>query len=130
MAEANLIEIGKLFEWGDKTGQGYLAEKRGIQGELSHLIPEEQRPEVIEQLKRFLAGMPAAWDEASQGDWTRLAQRLFEKVWVQNERVVAIRPGPELRCFSQISEECQVESLSGDPDRIRTDDLCLDRAVC
>ncbi len=59
-----------------------------------------------------------------------MAKRLFEAVWVKDDRVVAVRPLPELRPFFQISEECQSKSLFGDPDRIRTGDLCLDRAVC
>ena len=78
----------------------------------------------------FLGNVSAAWEEATPEQRNRLAGALFDLIWVRNERVVAVRPRPELRPFFQISEECQDGSLSGDPDRIRTGDLRLDRPIC
>ena len=98
--------------------------------ELQQLAPEQDSPDVLARLKLFLTDISVAWAEASQEHRNRLARELFEIVWAKNERVIAVRPRPELRPFFQISEDCQARSRSGDPDRIRTGDLCLDRAVC
>jgi site-specific DNA recombinase len=128
--ERRLERIKKLYEWGDKSEQEYLSERRQINEELTQLTPEEQRPDVITRFQRFLADVPSAWGDANQEQRNRLARLLFEVIWVKNEHVVAVRPHPEFRVFFQISEECQMGSMSGDPERIRTADLCLDRAVC
>jgi len=127
--EGRLERIRKLYEWGDKPEEEYLAESREIKEELSHITPEEQRPDILAQLQRFLVDVSAAWEAASQEQRNRLARQLFDIVWVKEECVVAVRPRPELRPFFQISEECQHKSLSGDPDRIRTGDLQLDTVL-
>ena len=94
------------------------------------MTPDEQQPDVLDRLRSFLADLTAAWEDASQEQRNRVARQLFEVIWVKDATVIAVRPQTELRGFFQISEECQVESMSGDPDRIRTDDLWLDRPVC
>ena len=55
---------------------------------------------------------------------------LLNGVFVRDEQMVVVRPKKELEPFFKVSYECQEKSLAGDPDRIRTGDLCLDRAVC
>ena len=125
-----LERIKKLFEWGDKSEADYIAERRQITEELAQLTPDEQQPDVLDRLRSFLADLTAAWEDASQEQRNRVARQLFEVIWVKDATVIAVRPQTELRGFFQISEECQVESMSGDPDRIRTDDLWLDRPVC
>jgi len=117
--EGRLERMKKLFEWGDKPEEEYLAESRQIKEELAQLVPEEQQPDVLAVLQHFLTDVSAAWEQATQEQRNRLAGRLFEAVWVKDEYVVAVRPQPELRPFFQISEECQVKSLCGDPDRSR-----------
>ena len=54
---------------------------------------------------------------------------MFEEVKAQDKEVVAIKPVPEMEAFFRVSYECQQKSLAGDPDRIRTGDLCLDSFV-
>ena len=128
--ERRLARIKKLFEWGDMPESEYLAEKEQIKEELSLFTPKQRRPEVIDEFRGFLADASVAWSKATSEQKNRLARQLFDIIWTKNERVVSVRPRPELRPLFQISEECQAKSLSGDPDRIRTGDLCLDRAVC
>ena len=70
------------------------------------------------------------WDEADQEHRHKLARILFEEVQVENKRVVAVKPRPELEPFFLMNLECQGKDIAGDPDGIRTRDLCLDRAVC
>ena len=78
----------------------------------------------------FLENVATAWEKGTDGQKNRLARQMFDVVWTSDEKVVAVRPRAELRPFFQVSEQCQEKSLSGDPDRIRPGDLCLDRAVC
>lgn len=125
--EGRLERIKKLYQWGDKPEEEYLAESREIKKELAQFAPEEQRPDILVALKHFLADVSIAWEIAVPEQRNRLAKRLFEAVWVKDDRVVAVRPLPELRPFFQISEECQSKSLSRDPDRGRAGDFCLDR---
>ena len=47
--------------------------------------------------------------------------------------VVGIEPKPEFLPLFNLKEPVRAGEkvlVTGDPDRIRTDDLCLDRAVC
>ncbi len=128
--EARLARLRKLFEWGDISEDAYVADSSEIKEELARLAPTDRNPEILDRLETFLLDVSEAWAHASADQRNRLARQLFDAVWVRNEHVVAVRPRAELRPFFQISEECQIKSLSGDPDRIRTGDLCLDRAVC
>ena len=128
---ARLERIKRLYEWGDKPEADYLDEKRQLVDELARLAPEElPAPSTLSKMEEFLTNLSTAWVQANPDQRNRLARQLFDAVWVQDEKVVRVRPRPELRPFFQISEECQSRSMSGDPDRIRTGDLCLDRAVC
>ncbi len=47
--------------------------------------------------------------------------------------LMAPRPADQTlmrRDFKEVASAIAIEEVSGDPDRIRTGDLCLDRAVC
>ena len=94
------------------------------------LAPPEQRPDVLGVFRGFLENVATAWEKGTDEQKNRLARQMFDVVWTSDEKVVAVRPRAELRPFFQVSEYCQEKSLPGDPDRIRTGDLCLDRAVC
>ncbi len=128
--EGRLERIRDLYEWGDKAKDDYLSESREIKEELAHLTPPEQRPDVLGVFRGFLENVATAWEKGTDGQKNRLARQMFDVVWTSDEKVVAVRPRAELRPFFQVSEYCQEKSLAGDPDRIRTGDLCLDRAVC
>ena len=128
--EGRLERIRDLYEWGDKAKDDYLSESREIKEELAHLTPPEQRPDVLGVFRGFLENVATAWEKGTDGQKNRLARQMFDLVWTSDEKVVAVRPRAELRPFFQVSEHCQEKSLFGDPDRIRTGDLCLDRAVC
>ena len=128
--EARLARAKKLYEWGDKSEDEYLSERREIKAELDRLQPQNGGPPMLERLARFLADVPSAWEAASHEQRNRLARQLFDAVWVRNEKVVAVRPRPELRPFFALSDECHAGSMSGDPEGIRTPDLHRDRVAC
>ena len=128
--EGRLARLRKLFEWGDIEEDAYLADSNEVKEELARLAPVKSDVFILGRLEGFLMDVSEAWGHATPDQRNRLARQLFDAVWVKDDAVIAVRPREELRPFFQISEECQEKSLSGDPDRIRTGDLCLDRAVC
>ena len=128
--EGRLARLRKLFEWGDIEEDAYLADSNEVKEELARLAPVKSDVFILGRLEGFLMDVSEAWWHATPDQRNRLARQLFDAVWVKDDAVIAVRPREELRPFFQISEECQEKSLSGDPDRIRTGDLCLDRAVC
>ncbi len=72
----------------------------------------------MDHLASMLRDVPVAWEKANQEQRNWMARQLFECIWVKDDKVVSVRPRPELRPLFQISEECQIESLSGDPNGI------------
>jgi len=53
----------------------------------------------LEKLAPFLNDVGMAWAEADQRQRNRLALSLFEAVWIQDQKVLAVTPRPELRPF-------------------------------
>ena len=67
------------------------------------------------------------WDSRIEA-WNKFAQMMSE-----SEAMVADGASveeKEVAPFFRLSVQCQSGDIAGDPDRIRTGDLCLDRAVC
>jgi hypothetical protein len=119
-----------MYEWGHKSRAQYLAEYQTIQRELTYHQPIEDRSQELDRLASFLGSVSTAWNEAGPELRKELARTLFDEVHVEDKRVVASPPRPKLEPFFQINLECQEKDIAGDPDGIRTRDLCLDRAVC
>jgi DNA invertase Pin-like site-specific DNA recombinase len=116
---ARLERLKKLYTWGDLAEADYLAQRRQITAELDRLEPSTSNGAPVEKLAEFLRNVATAWEEASQELRNRLGRQLFEAVWVRNDKVVAVRPRPELRMFFRMNLECHAGSMSGDPDGIR-----------
>ena len=128
--ESRLQRIKDLYAWGDITKNEYQAQRDAVQSELRGLPSPDGNERTLERLAGFLNSVVEGWRVASQAQRNRLARALFEEVRVRDRRVVAVKLIPELEPFFRVSYECQEKSIAGDPDGIRTRDLCLDRAVC
>ncbi|MFC1999719.1 hypothetical protein ACFLXE_03040 [Chloroflexota bacterium] len=63
----------------------------------------------------FLANIAGVWRQASQEQRNRLGKTLFEEVWVENEKVVAMKPRPEFEPFFRLNFDCHTRSI-GDPE--------------
>jgi hypothetical protein len=109
---------------------GLQSQRDGIQEEIASLHTGSQNGDSLKRLAALLRNVVKGWRLADQKQRNRMARTLFNGVLVRDKQVVAVRPKKELEPFFKVSYECQEKSLSGDPDRIRTGDLCLDRAVC
>ena len=128
--EGRLQRVRDLYTWGDIPREEYHTQRDAIQSELTELPTSDGNEQVLERLAGFLKHVVEGWRAGAQEQRNRLARVLFEEVAVQDQQVIALRPTPELEPFFRVSYECQEKSIAGDPDRIRTGDLRLDRPVC
>ncbi len=125
--QARLERIKKLFQWGDMPEAEYLTERTEIQKQLAVLAPVDEASVKLERLAGYLRDLPLAWEHADQRQRNHIARRLFQEVWIKNQRVVAVKPQPEFKPFFDLN--CP-DVRTGGSDGIRTRDLSLDRAAC
>jgi hypothetical protein len=94
-----LQRLKDLYQWGHKSRQECLNECAVIRSELASLGPMANYAESLERLAAFLNNVGLAWAEADQRQWNALARSLFEAVWIQDQKVLAVAPRPEFRPF-------------------------------
>ena len=121
--QARLRRLQEMYEWGHKTKEEYLMEHDEIQAQLQRMSPPADRSGQLERLAQFLASVATAWAEASQHQRNKLAGTLFDEIWVDDTRVTAVKPRPELEPFFKLNLECHNPDIAGDPDGIRNGDL-------
>ena len=97
--ETQLEKLKELYQWGHKTKRQYLTEHAAIQREIQQTIPMEPKVNVLEKLAGFLKDIVLAWEQASQEHSNRMVSCLFETVWIQDKKVMAVTPRPEFRPF-------------------------------
>lgn len=103
--QARLDRLAELFSWGDMPRDKYLREKDSVHRELQNLAPPEDRADVLARLAELLRSVASAWRVADQEQRNRIARQLFEEIWVEDKRVIAVRPRPELEPFFELSYE-------------------------
>ena len=128
--ESKLKRLKDLYAWGDLDEGEYRAERNDIQAAIAGLDIDSQNGDSLDRLAALLRNVVEGWRLADQKQRNRMARGLFNGVLVRDKQVMAVRPKKELEPFFKVSYECQEKSLAGDPDRIRTGDLSLDRAAC
>ena len=114
--QARLKRIKDLYEWGHKSREEYLVDYEAIQRDLRQLSPLEDRTKELEKLAQFLANVANAWDEATQEQRNKLAKVLFEEILVENNKVVAVKPRPELEPFFKLNFDCHSKDIACDPE--------------
>jgi site-specific DNA recombinase len=113
--EAALERLGKRYDWGHITQDKYLAEYDEIQKQLRELAPAEDKAKNLDKLAHFLANVADAWKEGTQEQRNKLANVLFERIWIEDNRVVEVKPRDELRPFFQLSYEEHLEKSNWRP---------------
>ena len=103
--EARMKRVRELYEWGHKTKEEYLADYTAMRNELRKVIPTKPKVDVLEKLAAFLKDITLAWQQASQEFKNRLANTLFETIWIRDKKVVAVTPRPEFKPFSDLQYE-------------------------
>jgi hypothetical protein len=54
----------------------------------------------------------------------------YKQILAEDNKIVAVKPRPELEPFFRLNLECHARDIAGDPDGIRTHDLLRDRQIC
>ena len=107
---AALDRLKELHKWGDKTREEYLAESREISSARASLDQPADDRQTMARLADFLRNVAAAWRQADEQQRNKLARTLFDAVWIENQRVLAVTPRPELKPFFDL----QYSELSSD----------------
>ncbi|MFC2008270.1 hypothetical protein ACFLT0_01080 [Chloroflexota bacterium] len=103
--ENRLARIKELYDWGHKSKDEYLDDYNAIQRELMALAAPADKKKGLEKLAHFLRNVPVGWRKASQEQRNRLASALFGEIWIEDSRVVEVKPRDELKPFFQLSFE-------------------------
>jgi DNA invertase Pin-like site-specific DNA recombinase len=109
-----LVRIKELYGWGHKSQAEYLADYEAIQRELSGLTPPEDNKKTLENLSAFLNNVRAAWKQADHAQRNKLANALFEQIWIEHTRIVGVKPREELRPLFRLSYDEHVRGTTSD----------------
>ena len=103
--QGRLNWVKELYEWGHKSQEECLADYTVIHHKLQELTPADVRPQVLERLVSFLKEVAAAWEQAIQEQRNKLADCLFEVVWIKDKKVMVATPRSEFKPFFDLRYE-------------------------
>ncbi|MFY9813839.1 MAG: hypothetical protein WAK43_06795, partial [Dehalococcoidales bacterium] len=103
--ERQLKRARELYEWGDSPKAEYEIRRDTILDQLRSLTIPQHPAEHLEKMAKFLADVPSAWVSATPDQRSKLAQCLFEQVWLKDKEVVAVKPLGELEPFFRLNYE-------------------------
>jgi hypothetical protein len=103
--DRRLKRARELYEWGDSPKVEYEIRRDKILDQLRSLTIPQHPAEHLEKMAKFLADVPSAWVSATPEQRSKLAQCLFEQVWLKDKEVVAVKPLPELEPFFRLNYE-------------------------
>ena len=128
--EERLRRMRDLYQVGDLHRAEYVARREAINAELSALMPAPI-PD-LDQAQAVLEHFTIFWQKEADATAKRqLLSLIFENVWLDQDRVVAVQPKPSFLAFFQ-SRRAQPAGAAGvkyGSDGTRTRDLCRDRAA-
>jgi hypothetical protein len=129
--EERLGRMRDLYELGDLHRTEYVARRDAINAELSALTPAPI-PD-LDQAQAVLEDFTIFWqDEADPSAKRQFLSLIFENVWLDQDRVVAVQPKPPFLPFFQRNRRPTTQETAGvkyGSDGTRTRDLCRDRAA-
>jgi hypothetical protein len=98
--ETQIERLRDLYVLGDIDKARYLAERERLKRELALLDARtHEETSRLTGLADLLANVAAAWAAARPEQRNRLARLLFDEVVINDERVAAVKPRPELAGF-------------------------------
>jgi hypothetical protein len=128
--EERLRRMRDLYELGDLPRPEYVARRDAINAELSTLAPGPI-PD-IDQAGKVLEDFTIFWtNEADPANKRQFLTLLFDGVWLDDGRVVAVQPKPSFLPFfeNRREEAAGTAGVKYGSDGTRTRDLCRDRAA-
>jgi site-specific DNA recombinase len=126
--EERLRRMRDLYELGDLDRPAHLARRDAINAELADLAPDPI-PD-LEQARKVLDDFGIFWRLETDPDAKRqLLGLLFEKVWLDERRVVAVQPKPAFAPFFRHPRRKPLQKgcVKSGSDGTRTRDLWRDR---
>jgi len=101
-----LDRLKELYGWGDLARADYLAQRELLLRDLAALDARETGEAAhLDRMAELLSSVARLWSEANQVERNRIARVLFEEVVINDNRVVAVKPRPELAGFFAL--DCQ-----------------------
>jgi hypothetical protein len=98
--EERLRRLRDLYEFGDVDRNEYLVRRQEIQLQLAELTPEPL-PD-LDEAEKVLNDFSLFWRDQSNAEEKRqMLQLVFERVWLDEGRVVAVRPKHAFAPFFQ-----------------------------
>jgi site-specific DNA recombinase len=98
--EERLRRLRDLYELGDLDRSEYLARRQEIQTQLAELAPEPI-PD-LDQAEQVLSDFSIFWRDESDAEAKRqMLQLVFERVWLDDGHIVAVRPKHAFAPFFQ-----------------------------
>ncbi len=129
--EERLRRMRDLYELGDLHRPEYVARRDAINAELAALAPQPI-PD-LDQARMVLEDFTIFWtNEADPAAKRQFLSLIFESVWLDQDRVVAVQPKPSFLPFFEHRRAPQAGGKAGvkyGSDGTRTRDLCRDRAA-
>ena len=95
----------KMYKWGDMPETDYLIERSQIKSELDRLTPHKYNTAALDKLAELLRNVSQMWKDANQEQRNALGRQLLEDIWIEDKRVVAVKPTKELEPFFKVSYE-------------------------
>ena len=99
MLGRRLEKVKDMYKWGHMSKDEYLADYGEIQKELEMLTVPDDKGKTLEKLAHFLANVADVWEEGTQEQKNRMANALFEQIWMADNKVTEVKPRDELRPF-------------------------------
>jgi DNA invertase Pin-like site-specific DNA recombinase len=124
-----LTRLQDLYVLGDVPKAQYVMRRQAIEEELQRLgAPADP---AIDRAKELLGDFSRFWDiETEAAERRRLLLSLFEQVWAQDGRIVAVQPHDDFLPYFQAASRCRnARGAKSGSDGTRTRDLCRDRAA-
>ena len=115
MLGRRLEKVKDMYKWGHMSKDEYLADYGEIQKELKMLTVPDDKGKTLEKLAHFLANVANAWEEGTQEQKNRMANVLFEQIWMVDNKVTEVKPRDELRPFFQLSYEEHLQKSNKRP---------------
>jgi site-specific DNA recombinase len=97
--EARLRRLQDLYELGDKSREEYLSRRTEITAEIASLKPAEDNKADLRNAAELLGRFCEAWAIADLEQKRKIARLIFEEIWVENKKVVTVRPRPQFTGF-------------------------------
>ena len=113
-----LRRLKDQYKWGHISKREYFADYQTTQYELEKITSYNDDHETIERLANFLNNIVDAWRVATQEQRNKMARSLFDRIVIEDNRVVFVKPKPELEQFFRMNFECHTSDIAGDPEGI------------